>query len=53
MAQNSLVLKACFVSVARRRVALLRAVPGRRVSAPVALWVAIRMDSFVGGGFYC
>src|SRR5215207_8077318 len=51
MAQNSVVLNACLVSVARRRVALPRAPPGRRMSAPVALWVAMRWNSFVRGWF--
>src|SRR4051812_19923197 len=50
IAQNSVVLNACLVSVARRRVALLKAPPERRVSAPAALWVAMRLDSFVGVG---
>jgi hypothetical protein len=34
-------------------VALLRAPPRRRLSAPVALCVAMRMDSFVGWFRYC
>src|SRR3954453_591145 len=45
IAQNSLVLNACLVSVARRRVTGLRLRPVRR-SAPVALWVAIGLNSF-------
>jgi hypothetical protein len=40
------------VSVARRRVALLKTPPDRRVSAPEALWVAMRLDSFVWGFRY-
>src|SRR5829696_1361122 len=52
MAQNSVVLNACLVSVARRRVALPRAPPERRVSAPVALCVAMRLNSF-GCGWIC